>query len=551
MSVPSLNPGLVWLLRRSPLTLWRSCRKRLTGVKGALLAIFLFVFLLVILGGAVLQVFLEPEDVAETAARARTFGPLVMLAMTALTTLAPAQRRGGLYFKPAEVGLLFPAPLSRRELLAYHVLSRAQVQVLSALWISMFIVRHAPTWYGCIAGCLVGLLFLQLFGQVLALMTAAAGMRVARPVRWCVAIAVFGAIVAGGASAAAQIEIDNGALAAMHALAAHPVVQVVTLPFVPMVNTFAATSLPGVAVWGAASIGLLTCLVAVIARLDVAYEEAALAVSRDVRRKLQRMRAGGGALAAMGPSQAKFSVPRLPAFGGAGPIAWRQCVEIVRNVRAVLTSMLVLLIWPAIAGGAVVFADSGGVDRMELIGIAGIPMVLLFSVMWTQYISFDFGYLRSLPLPSVAIAAGQIGPTALLLAGMQFLLVAIIVVMTDIVPLFVLAALFPALVQFAWAVIALDNVLFLLIPHRLDPDDATNVGFVGRMMLSMSLKFLGLFVIAVVAGGVGAGLGYVCGQSLLVGLLVAAVLVVAANVLLTLLVARAFDAFDPSRDVPA
>ena len=35
-----INPGLVWLLRRSPLTLVRGLRRRFRGPKGILLAIW-------------------------------------------------------------------------------------------------------------------------------------------------------------------------------------------------------------------------------------------------------------------------------------------------------------------------------------------------------------------------------------------------------------------------------------------------------------------------------------------------------------------------------
>jgi len=558
MTLPTLNPGLVWLLRRSPQLLWRSSRKRLKGPKGILLALVVVGFLLVVLAPAAIQSMIEASDPVEMAARARMFAPLAMLAMAVLSMLTPAQRRGGLYFRPAEVGMLFPAPLSRRELLAYHVISRAQVQVLSGLWISVFLMRYAPTWYGCIVGATLTLLLVQLVAETLALATAAAGKRVARPLRWGLLLSVFVALLAGAATAVTEIRLDGGPLAAAYAFAAHPLVQLATLPFVPFANTFAATTFVELLVWGSASAVLLGGLVGVIARLDVAYEEAALDVSREVQRKLVRIRSGGGALAAMGPSQAKFSVPRLPAFGGAGPVAWRQCVEIVRNLRAVAMSLLLLLIWPAIAGGAVLLAETDGGKEVQKLGAAAIPVVWMFSVVWMQNLSFDFrrdldriAHLRSLPLSSIAVATGQVAPSAFLLAAMQFVVIALIVVTTGLLPLVLVPTLFPLLLLLAWTVVALDNMLFLFFPHRIDPDDPANVGFMGKLMLVMSLKFAGLFAIAAMAGVVGAGLIWGVGLSPVVGGLAAIVILVSANVVLTLLVALSYDAFDPSRDVPA
>ena len=555
-----LHPGLVWLLRRTPRTWWRSVRRRFNGWKGGLLALFCVFFALMMLAPNVIESLLDRRvDDGELAARARAFGPLIMLSMTAMSLLAPAQRRGGLYFKPPEIGLLFPAPISRRQLLIYHVLSRAQIQVLSAAFMTLVIIRHAPTWYGCVLGILLALLFLQMLSQTVALVTAAAGLRVARPVRFLVFALVLAALFVGGASAVAQLQVNNGPLAAMSALVAHPVVQIVTLPFLPFANTFAATSILDTLLWSAVSCAVLASLLAIVMKLDVAYEEAALAVSRDVRRKLERMRSGGGgAMAMMGPSSAKFSVPHFPEFGGAGPIAWRQTVEIVRNARAVMTSMVLLLLMPAIMGGSVFFASDGSGNRAQILGRVLIPMVLMFSVVWTQNISFDFrrdldriAYLRSLPISSLAVAAGQIIPASVLLAAMQFVTVGAVIVLTGLLPLSVVPALFPLLLPFAFAVFALDNMLFLLFPHRLDPDDAANVGFMGRMMLTMSLKFAGLFVMLAIAGGIGAGLGFLAGRSIVVGVLVAVLLLVAMDVALTFLLARTYDAFDPGRDVPA
>ena len=553
-----MNPGLVWLLRRSPLTLVRSVRRRFRGPKGILLAVGLGIVLLAVLALSVIDALIRERDVLHMADRARIYGPLALLLMTGMTLLAPSQRRGGLYFRPAEVGMLFPAPLSRRELLAYHVLSRAQVQVLSGLWVTVFVVRHAPTWYGCLVGVTLALLFLQLLSQAVALLTAAAGQRLAWPLRWGLLLGTLAVLALGAVDTVAAIRLDLGIEAAVDVLRLHPAVALLTAPFVPFVNTFAASGIGDVALWGAASLILILGLVLVISRLDVAYEEAALDVSRNVRRKLERMRAGGGALAAMGPGKARFGIPRLPFAGGAGPIAWRQCVEIARNARAVVTSLGLLLLWSAIMGGTLLVSQRGEDGGMQRMGAALLPPLLMFSVISTQNIGFDFrrdldriAFLRSLPISSLAVAAGQIAPSAFLLAGLQWIAGSAIVVFTELLPAAVVPALLPALLPFAWAVLAIDNLLFLLFPHRIDPDDAGNIGFMGRLMLVMFLKFCALGALGLVAGVIGWGIGFLLGRSLLVGVLVAMAIVVAADVVLTWLVARAYDGFDPGRDTPA
>ena len=160
------------------------------------------------------------------------------------------------------------------------------------------------------------------------------------------------------------------------------------------------------------------------------------------------------------------------------------------------------------------------------------------------------GAEHSLPVSALAIAAGQLAPSVALLAGLQWAAVSTVVVFTHLLPAVVVPALLPALLPFAWAVLAIDNLLFLIFPHRIDLDDAGNVGFMGRLMLVMFLKFCALGVLTLVAGGIGAGLGILT-SSLLVGVSTTLAIVLAVDVVLTWLVARTFDAFDPGRDTPA
>ena len=126
-------------------------------------------------------------------------------------------------------------------------------------------------------------------------------------------------------------------------------------------------------------------------------------------------------------------------------------------------------------------------------------------------------------------------------------------------PLIVTPALLPPLFLFSWAVIALDNALFLFFPHRFDPDDSANVGFMGKLMLVMSLKFAALMAVMAAAAIVGALAGFAVAAATggaetaayVVGMSVGLVVLVVADVVLTYCVALAFDAFDPGRDVPA
>ncbi len=552
-----MNPGLVWLLRGAPKRYLRGLRRKLRGVKGVLVVGASLVLVGFLVFAQVVQMLREHPDPQELAARARIFGPLWMLVITALSLVSPASRRGGLYFRPAEIGTLFPAPVSRRELLLYHVAGRAMIQTASALWLAVFVGRHAPTWYGCILGLVLALFFLQLVLQGSALLTAAIGRRLARPARVLALLLVAAAVVAGGIDVGRRLPPDAGVLAQAEALSQHVAVRIVSAPFVPFARTFAGTGPLDVLAWAAVSALLVGGALALLVRLDAAYEESALDMSADVRRKLERIRAGGSALAMMGPRRTGFSVPALPHWGGAGPIAWRQCVEIVRHARAVLTSLALLLVWPAIVLGVMhVTAPEDG-EGVAAAGYVALPLVLVLSILSTQNIGFDFrrdydriAFLRSLPVTPFAIAAGQVAPVAVLLAAMQWLIASLVLLVVGTLPAPYLPLLFVPLLPVAWAVTAVDNLLCLLLPARFEPDDAANVGFMGKLMLLMFLKFAVLGVLAVVAALAGVVVYFVAGRHLAPAVLAALLVVTCADVLLTWLVALAFVAYDPARETP-
>ncbi len=555
-----MNPGLRYLLRRVPVRLWRNVRKRARGVKGALALIATVVFLVfIVLSQAASGMASGSEEAAPwlLAERIRLFAPLGMLMFTLLSIFAGAQGRGGLYFKPEEVDFLFPAPLTRRQLLVYQVASRVQIQLLSAVWVSIFVIQHTPHWLGCILGTFLALVFLQLLAQAVGLASAALGKRLARPFRWGLILVILAALGLGARSALAAIRLDEGPMAAMRAVAQSPGVRVLTAPFAPFVNTFASLSTFEVLVWAAASLATLLGLLAVLAKLDVAYEETALEVSADVQRKIKRIRSGGGAFAALKPGRKRFSVPRFPRMEGAGALAWRQTIEITRSMKAVMMMAAMILIWPAIVAGVLGFADVDDPGRARALAGATLPMVLTLSIVATQNLPFDFrrdldrmAYLRTLPLRPMAIAAGQIAPSAVLLALLLTAATGAIAGLVELVPWAFTPAIFPTLLPFTWAVMSVDNALFLVFPHRVDPEDPGNVGFMGRMMLVMFLKFLALGVVVGVATTLGVLVGWLAGNSALLGVLTGVGALVAFDVVLTWIVGRAFAAFDPGSDVP-
>ena len=116
-----MNPGLLYLLARVPLSKLRQMKRRAKGLKGALVfGIALLMFGLMILPQFLASRQLDPARMQRTSDIIRLWGPPALLLFSLLFGVAPAR----IVFKPAETALLFPAPVSRRELLLYHVAGR-------------------------------------------------------------------------------------------------------------------------------------------------------------------------------------------------------------------------------------------------------------------------------------------------------------------------------------------------------------------------------------------------------------------------------------------
>ena len=117
-----MNPGLAYLLRMGVVGKFRYVRRRMRGAKGALFTIGAVVVMLFLIVPQVAMRFSgrSLERATQSADSIRLWGPAILLAVSILGALSAR----GVYFKPAEVDFLFPAPVSRRELLLYNVLSK-------------------------------------------------------------------------------------------------------------------------------------------------------------------------------------------------------------------------------------------------------------------------------------------------------------------------------------------------------------------------------------------------------------------------------------------
>ncbi len=542
-----MNRGLVYLLRKKPVGWTRLVSRRFTGAKRVSVLLGIGTLLALLVGPQILIMSqMKAEQFAASAESLRLWGPPALLLFA---LMGVSSGTGGLYFRQSEIDFLFPAPIGRRELLLYHVLGRLLTGLLSSLWLTVFVLRWATHWYWGILGVLFASWFLQLTSELGTLLLSTVSVRFTRWVKrgaW-LGVAI---LLGGGMIVARQQMAGSTLLEAAHRVASSTPVVVVSAPARVFIEAFASDTAGQFAGWGVAGLGVLLLLFGLIVRFDVAYTEGAIRASRLVQERLRRMRSGGSALAAAAPGSARFSVPTLPWLGGAGPLIWRQCIEALRSVRAIVFTGVMTIGFPILFVG--MQSDGDGAVSLRS---AGFIMVLAMSVFMTQNLALDFrrdvdrmALLKSLPLPPAAVALGQIVPAIVILTVLQGLAFAVLSLA------FGAAMPWPPSmlllwVPFSWLSVALDNVLFLMFPYRFSAAESGQFRFMARAMMVMFVKLVGLLVAGGVAAGVGALLYFVGGRSLLLAAVGATIVLAGAALASTIALGRIFGNYDINKDV--
>jgi len=550
---PPMNSGLVYLLRMGAVGKLRYLRRRLRGVKGFFIVAVVLIVLFVILAPYLVSMF-GPENVERGRAGAESmhrWAPSLLLVLV----LVGAFSGRGLYFKPNEVDFLFPAPVSRRELLFYNILGKLGTLLPTYLCMCLFFLRHAPHWFYGLVGIFLALAFAQLFTQIAGLLLASASVRVARRLRHTLLLGL-GALLAIGVFLARQrlpADADFGAVA--RDVVESSAVEALTLPTRVYVEVFLAETAGGFLIWATAGSGILALIIVLMVFLDVAYLEGALELSRKVEARLKKMRTGGGAFGSLSSAKARFSIPMFPRLRGAGSLAWRQCVEMSRNLRGfvLLFVFLGIVLVPYFLTARRVPADIGNADRFPM----AIIFVIFFTILMTQNFPFDFrrdldrmGYLKSLPLTPLAIAAGQLVPTTVVFSLLQGCAVTVVQLAGNPMPVAIYLSILAFLVPLNWLAAAIDNALFLLLPYRLAPKADASFRFAGRATITVFLKLLALAVTLGLCFFFGFSAWTIFGGSLVTGGLAAAACILVACFVFTWLVARSFQAFNVGKDAP-
>ncbi len=528
---------LIGLIIRAKLR--RSLRGAKTPRGATFLAIAVVVLILWLLPSVLSAHFVPRSDPQQT----RTVFPVLLLMMCLSNLISSAGERA-VAFSPAEVDLLFAAPFTRRQLLAYKIGLGSFAAFTASLLFSLIFMRYATFWLSGFVGVFLSFMLLQLLSMTVVMIGQTIGEAAYLRGRKLALVALAVLVVAS--MWPLLLSSQQSVLGMVAQISNSPTGRVLLAPFGVFGRVVTAESIyPDMVRWSAVAVAILGGLFLVVMWLDAHYLEVSAAAGQRLYDRVRRVRrAGGVSLRTTG--SARLRLPMPPRFAGAGPIAWRQLTMALRQSR----SLLVLLLLICLVGGPVLYAS--GLKTTSTGALIGIAIWL--TMMLGNTLRFDFrgdvdhiDVLKSLPVSPAAIVTAQLVSPALVMTLLQLtLLVGLAPVMKMPVGDVVIAMLLA--VPFNLLLFGTENIFFVLFPARYAAAPGDLQGF-GRQIVVFMLKLATLAMLAGVAG-VGGSVVYAMTASQSAAFAVGGALLWIEVIGLIPALVAAYLRFDPSTDTP-
>jgi len=381
---------------------------------------------------------------------------------------------------PAERELLAAMPLRPRDLVTYQL---ASVTVTTILKAGLFTLLLLPD-LRCVPLALMGLLMVMMVLEMLRMAVEIATWGMDRSAFLAYRAAVVAGLVAGGFAVGAVI-VREDAFGGWTQAGERPVQRLLdilvqldasvigyaALPFKPFIDmTLADHMTIANAGMAAAALGTVMGLATAVIGL---YAMTARRVANRERRNYRTDAAAHGLFAGSTRHEpglalsAAFPPPlrRIPRWGGAGPLAWRQLVGARRRWGSLLTAMIA----PAVIACATCFVIAD--PHIAFLVTTGTLAFYTFLLLPTA-IRFDFrrdldrlATLKGLPISPVAAAIGQTLAPVLITTLFQCG-VLIFVVVARLLPLNHLFMAMLVMTPLNLLVFGLENLIYLLYPYR-------------------------------------------------------------------------------------
>ena len=395
--------------------------------------------LALILGFAYLWFLLVQPNLSTDRGASLSYEWVAMLGALALAGMVAwgwvfGRDKAVLIYTPAEVHYLFPAPITRRQLVAYK-LFRSQLVILLnvALWVVLFGTgTHGLPWYARAAALwtLLSTIHLHRIGASFVRTSLArhgwAGAK-RRMVSLTIIALTLAAVAWGVLDALPDVrrafQTDLSAVFQTLGEVLHrPVTTVVLLPFRLVIDPLAAVT---VAEWARAmtpAVVILLLHLIWVVRSDAAFEEASVEASLERARTIEAIQRGGTPVAGRGrpPSAPIFRL--APSGWAGGAIIWKNIVAVGRAQRLrriVLITVLFAAVFIAVLGHK--RESWAGLVSGLLAGWAGV--LLVFGPLWVRNdLRSDLEYadlLRAYPVGGATVVSAEAASSALVLTAAQ------------------------------------------------------------------------------------------------------------------------------------
>lgn len=513
-----MNGPLALLWRLKVIGRLRAIRARMRSPLGCLSVVFGLLLVGGWLGSIILRTLtLERTGDAPSGEEIR----LGLAAYLVFVTLSSLSLRG-VYLPRAEVERLFAAPLGRASIVRYRLATSLFAALPFILVMAAFVAPRFDSLGCAVAALLVIVPTFTVVGQGISLLAAPTSGLVDRVLRRVPAgtlrtvglLGLLGAFfaVGFGPGLATESELElremiermerggrapapvEDAPGAFERIAKTPAVAALTTPLSPWARALGAPTLAAAAPWLAIITLLFAALFELVARAPIDFRESSLRTSQAFEKRIARARRGAGGHFGPEARTSRLRTPWLFGRSPAGAVSWLRIAWLVRQGRGTLLVAGIVLVLGLLAGTRFL---TGGVGDASVIAL--LATIYLSSGLRTDFRA-DLDRLESIkawPLPWPRIFVATVLPgTAVTTAVVLGILAGRAAVLRDAEPALGLVALAVPFAAYLWT--AVDNVVFLLFPVRIQPGQAGGVHLAGRGVLLLFLRGL----LAALFGGV-------------------------------------------------
>ncbi len=509
---PALTRLLVLRLRGS----FRQRLIQLTSLRGLLffLAFVGIIWLLVVANrspadmGSVADAAMDRQALS---AQISTFMPISMLAMSLLTvalTTGPT-----FHFSQTEINFLFTGPFRRRDLILYKFSAYVAGATLSSALIAVLAQGQTGSAVAAFIAALLTIIFVQLNSAVI-VMTAQTleGSRLARIRYPAIALLVAAAIAS---LVYAWTAPDRSFFDLLSAFRHSWIGNIILIPYIVFAELFVSSSLTQLTFWAFVAFLINAALLRAVIVLDARTTDRALSENARESVRWERVKQGGSYWATQRAEVR--SIRRSPVWGGVGPIAWRQAMNVARN------SMKVVVVFVGIAACAGPVSAAVGIPLTDPRTLTVFYTFFGFILPRTLVCDFrgDLSRMeiyKTLPIAPWRICAGQL---------VVQVLVTYVIALSLIFSIIVFEKGFVTSGSLAFAAFALpltvliyivENTIHLLFPKKLVPMGRADFEFLGRSLV----EFIAKTIVVLVAAAASAAVGYVALTTLKTSLVLSA-----------------------------